>query len=44
MSEDTCQAANRYAEYCTGIELNGHSFEIVERFCYHRDTIGARGV
>ena len=31
------------AEDCPGIQLNGHSLEIVEKFCYLSDTIGARG-
>ena len=31
------------AEDCPGIELNRHSLEIVERFSYLGDTIGARG-
>ena len=31
------------AEDCPGIQLNGHSLEIVEKVCYLSDTIGARG-
>ena len=31
------------AEDCPDIELNGQSFEIVEKFCYFGGTIGVRG-
>ena len=31
------------AEDYPGIELNSQSFEIFEKFCCFRDTIGARG-
>ena len=29
------------AKDCVGIELNGHFFEISEKFCYISDIVGA---
>ena len=36
-----CKSTNRHAENCLGIELNGQSLEIVEKFCYVSDTLRA---
>lgn len=30
------------AEECTGVEVNDHSLENVEWFCYHGEMVGAR--
>ena len=39
----TCASQETEADKnCLGIKLNGQSLEVVERFCYLSDTIGAR--